>query len=407
MLKRVIIGVIIQFSHITLLLIYCFAFLWSIIDYMKVKRKNIKKLKCETFRNLAGENAGYIECEKKSYKYIFKTLGFQIVVHLIYSISFFVLLYNLDTEHNGSWYEFFFDFSKKKSNDHINHDKYFLLYIFIIYLIWTLSQAVFRNVIISIYVTSFTTPFTVYLKHLFPILEENISIWLILTIMIIFSFLNLIINYTRLYSYIRYAAMNENNLSDKCNDKMAEHFDYIGIDTYYPGINCINGPIGNKQCIVFLGDVSIFTDDEAYSVILHEIGHGGNLEYHTNYLIELLLKLLVISFYYFLCKSFSKEFFDNSQNLTLFFFISFLPVIIDLNSLFYNLFGYSKEIASDDYAIEEGYGLDLIRGLFKMSIKNGSTCKMNYLTNLLISTHPCEYLRAVNYEKKVKKINKT
>lgn len=406
MIKRIIVGFSFQMINLFILLLYILSLLLTFIDSCRIKRKYLRKCKSITYRKLTEENSGHIPNEKRSFYYLFSTILLHIILQILYTIGFFIILYSLDDVHDSSWFEFFFDFKNKKTSKATLswlHESIPFSAFFVFSLLSLLCNYVYISILLTfaLIVSGYAVKVNEFIYIHF---YEGIPLILILVILFCVALFNLFTGYIYSYLYCKSVEGYDMELSDKCNDLLMEHFDYIIYCPNYRSINCANGLIFHKSYIVFYGNIKVFTDDEVYAIILHEIGHGKNKGIHTDYFIRIFIELTIVSIFYFLCKLYVQEFFDGDNVLVLYFLICFAYLINNIYRIFDYIYNFTVEIKADNFAIDRGYGEQLITALQKINYQGGITCKMNRLTNYLFRTHPCNYFRALNFDRRTGKV---
>ncbi|KCZ77240.1 hypothetical protein H311_01752 [Anncaliia algerae PRA109] len=185
-------------------------------------------------------------------------------------------------------------------------------------------------------------------------------------------------------------------LSNNCYKLANENFDYI-IVLKNAQLNFANGLIFNQRFLLILGDISNFTEEEVFACILHEIGHRKSTYLIVLVLLQLFVTIFVSGVIYLLIDNYvNQTYSEGFSSLKVTFLIINLPIISILNGLILNYFSFIGEYHADLHVKESGYSDHLANALLKLNIKNSMPSKMSYFTNLLLSSHPCNYFRIKN-----------
>lgn len=235
-------------------------------------------------------------------------------------------------------------------------------------------------------------------KYLLEHFPGGIPLHWILLFVFSVAIIKLIVSYISYLIYFKFDEGIQINLPEETKDLIEKNFDYIIYHPYSTGVKAETGVIFNKTFIILKGNVLMLEDHELYAIILHEIGRGLNLGIHKVYFMRIFLLQFIISFFYFFFKLYVNEFYEGRNIYILFLLISLSFAIHMISDLILNIYNFRVELKADNYAIKEGYGEQLISALQKMNYYDLTTCRINYLTNLLLFKHPCNYLRAINYD---------
>ncbi|RVD91553.1 hypothetical protein TUBRATIS_19970 [Tubulinosema ratisbonensis] len=391
MFLKIISGLFVHYLIPSIIVLYIIAIIKTSIE----KKRIGKPTKSKTYDIFTQKSSSHLEIEIKAYNAIISYLAIPI---FFYSLIFgFVLVsfYDFDTSQPFS-FSYFFDITKKKCDQMLlpgYKQNRFLIQI-IIYII-TNSLIPFQTISYLIFTLMIRSDS--FLDYWGKKLDSyDINIVHILLFFTLTVFLSLLVS----YFYLFFLSMKKlKTVPEKCIELASKHFDYVGYIESDNQFNVMNGPIFHKQALLFLGDSHFLEEDELYAIILHEIGHGGNSRIHLTFLTNLIIKLIFITMSYYLSMLYTKEFFNYNHSLCLVFFSWTVPAVYFYDNILNNYLNYKEEFLSDYYAIKNGYGKQLISALIKLSYKNKMYNKLNYFTNLIISTHPCNYSRALFYDK--------
>lgn len=407
LLKRIITGLIMNYTYILIILINLSALLITFYEYFSPKKGRSK-----TFTKLTNSDL-HKDIEKKTLWMVFYALLINISIYLYVFDSQYRS--NSILSQNDSFSSFLNLKNEKNTQEFtLKSQSFYYLSVFFLYtVLFGLIPEENLAVIIFIVLIRVDSLLDYIAKR---ILSYDIGLIEIICFIGGLEIISLIISYIYLYYYVHGSdshkitqsdeikndeVKNEVNKND-CLELARKHFDYVGYMHHPTSVNVMNGPIFHKQALIFLGDTDVFTDKELYSIILHEIGHSGNIGVHLTYLSSILIKLLLVGLFYYVSEIYTNVFFVYNKNAHLFFFSSMVPAIFYLNAFLHHLINHQIEYMADDYSIREGYGYELISSLVKLCYKNGVTNKLNWMANLITSTHPCTYFRALNYDNQIK-----
>lgn len=398
MLKRIIIGIVVQYSYFIIIFWFCFLLYLLIIDYFLISKSMERNTSQQVYNKLIKNNFKHINTERISIIKISYQICFYILIYVLIYLYFYFRLKTLINNEKNSWAKFIFDVINKKKIVKLNYDSsvyniYTKIILFLFFNCIIINKTVL--VILCLFINqleslNFTT--------LYYIKKYKINLLTILLFLLVTEILNLFIFY--FYFYSCYLFRIKKNFLSGSNQKLCElKFDCIIHINSKNGISIGNGPILHKQIIIFRGNLDNLSEKEVCGIILHEIGHGGNLGVHFSFLISLNLKLFFTVLFYLISIQYVKEFFIFDEILVLNIFLFLIPIVFMCHRVASNIINFYIEFKADCYAIENGYGEYLINALYKVYLENLIPTKINYLTNLMTSSHPCLYYRCLNYEK--------
>lgn len=398
MLKKLLISLCFYIINLCTPIFSFICLILSWIDYKKIKESTTRKYKSITYTKLTETNEIHNICEKRSFIYIFVAISITLFINLGYSFLVFFIIHRFIEDHTGSWYDFFFNY-KCKNLEEISQYLSGYADILFIFFIYSFLSSLIDNftimLLLSLIFLKFSQNIYKYLLEHFP---GGIPLHWILLFVFSVAIIKLIVSYISYLIYFKFDEGIQINLPEETKDLIEKNFDYIIYHPYSTGIKAETGVIFNKTFIILKGNVLMLEDHELYAIILHEIGRGLNLGIHKVYFMRIFLLQFIISFFYFFFKLYVNEFYEGRNIYILFLLISLSFAIHMISDLILNIYNFRVELKADNYAIKEGYGEQLISALQKMNYYDLRTCRVNYLTNLLLFKHPCNYLRAINYD---------
>lgn len=169
-----------------------------------------------------------------------------------------------------------------------------------------------------------------------------------------------------------------------------------------PGINAALIGWGPYERIEIYGDYRHLTDSEFESILMHEIGHSQDFSLMKKIAILFILKAVEMGIVVAIYTLISSKFADNVITTNGAFIILFLIYYLFINRwllIFHKLASQTAESSADTLAKKHGYGNELSKVLFDITVKAEASLRSTWLFNSLKSYHPTiydriEYLRS-------------
>jgi len=148
---------------------------------------------------------------------------------------------------------------------------------------------------------------------------------------------------------------------------------------------------GPREHIEIYGDFGKFKTEEFEAIMMHEIGHSKDKSLFKKMLMLFIIKWIEMLILVVLFTKVSDKYTDENITVEGVFLILSTIYFLALSkwvSIFYRLVSQSAEIASDLIAKSKGYGDDLAKVLYKITIASSDYINTTYMYNAMRSFHP-------------------
>jgi len=153
---------------------------------------------------------------------------------------------------------------------------------------------------------------------------------------------------------------------------------------------------GIYERIEIYGDYRQLTNGEFDAVLMHEIGHSQDYSLIKKVSVLFALKALEMLFILYIYNSGSKKFADGFMTRQGAFIVLFTMYMFFLNKwllMAHKLVSQAAETAADSIAKTRGYGKELSKVLYDITLKGETNLQTTWLFNSLKSYHPTIYNR--------------
>ncbi|ORE00089.1 hypothetical protein A0H76_2294 [Hepatospora eriocheir] len=153
---------------------------------------------------------------------------------------------------------------------------------------------------------------------------------------------------------------------------------------------------GEYEHIEIYGDHNDFTNKEFESVLMHEIGHSKDYSLFKKAIVLLLMKLAELATVTFIFLKLPRGYKDEHMSDIGCFLILlklYSALINRYYSVFHKLSSQNAEINADLIAKRQGFGIELGKVLFSITIHSNELLKSTWLYNAFSSYHPTIYSR--------------
>lgn len=242
---------------------------------------------------------------------------------------------------------------------------------------------------------------TLGLIELFGVLHQSIGTWaIVIFTVVVFIFLIFIFMFNSKLAKLdnKFVKLEEGSLRTKLEKLLSDNGykvkDILVMDgskrstkanAYFTGLGKF------KTIVLFDTLINLMTENEIVAVFAHELGHGKHKDVQKNLFVSLFNVLLIavlfeISLYIQL--PFSESTVINYGASYIILGELIMNFIMPFFSICTNYFSRKHEYEADGFAVEQGYGRNLITGLKKLSKNNFSDLNPHPLIVKLSYSHP-------------------
>lgn len=153
---------------------------------------------------------------------------------------------------------------------------------------------------------------------------------------------------------------------------------------------------GSFERIEIYGDHKNLSEREFEAILMHEIGHSQDYSLFKKIIVLFSLKLVEGCIVLYLYNSLAHQFTDDIVTKNGAFFILFVIYFFFLNRwllIFHKLVSQTAEFSADTIAKNHGYGDELSKVLYDITVKGESNLRSTWFFNSLKSYHPTVYNR--------------
>ena len=243
---------------------------------------------------------------------------------------------------------------------------------------------------------------TIGLIELFGVLHQNIGIWaIVIFTVIVFIFLIFVFMFNSKLAKLdnKFVKLEEGSLRTKLEKLLSDNGykvkDILVMDgskrstkanAYFTGLGKF------KTIVLFDTLINLMTENEIVAVFAHELGHGKHKDVLKNLFVSL-FNVLLIAILFEISVYIQLPFHSDEQILN--YGVSYIilgEVILNFIMPFVNMctnyFSRKHEYAADEFAVEQGYGRNLITGLKKLSKNNFADLNPHPIIVKLSYSHP-------------------
>lgn len=153
---------------------------------------------------------------------------------------------------------------------------------------------------------------------------------------------------------------------------------------------------GSFERIEIYGDHKNLSEREFEAILMHEIGHSQDYSLFKKIVVLFSLKLVEACVVLYIYMSLANKFSDDIVTKNGSFFILFVIYFLFLNRwllVFHKLVSQTAEFSADTIAKNHGYGNELSKVLYDITVKGESNLRATWFFNSLKSYHPTVYDR--------------